>query len=181
MYIKPLTWMIKWLRRRIWKPFSSSGKENMPNQQNWTHIAIHHSLSEDGTVFNWRAIRNWHIDHNGWKDVGYHYGVELINNTYEVLVGRPLNETGAHIKEKNMNRKAIGICFVGNYDNSAPSTEMLDVASKRIIIPLMDIFNIDQNHIVFHRDYATYKSCPGKMFTRQLLLNSIIKLNSGLT
>ena len=144
----------------------------------WTHIGIHHSLTADGTVFNWRAIRNWHINENGWSDVGYHYGVELIDNTYEVLVGRPLHQTGAHIKENNMNKKAIGICFVGNYDEKSPSSEMIDVACKRLIIPLMKIFNIDQAHIDFHRDHASYKSCPGKMFHKEHIYNGIIKNQS---
>jgi len=144
----------------------------------WTHIGIHHSLSTDGTVFNWRAIRNWHINENGWSDVGYHYGIELIDNTYEVLVGRPLHLPGAHIKEGGMNKKAIAICFVGNYDEKAPPVEMIDVACTRLIIPLMKIFDIGQDKIIFHRDKAPYKSCPGHMFQHAHITNGIIKNQS---
>ena len=141
----------------------------------WTHIAIHHSLTADGAVFNWRAIRNWHINQNGWSDIGYHYGVELIDNTYEVLIGRPLHLAGAHIKEDRMNKKAIGICCVGNYDHIAPSSDMIDVLCTRLIIPLMKIFDIDQKNIIFHRDKASYKSCPGEMFHHAHIENGIIK------
>ena len=78
-------------------------------------IVIHHSLTEDGEVVNWQAIKKYHRD-KGWTDVGYHFGLDLIGDEVEVMVGRPLNAVGAHVAEQRVNWKSIGICIIGNYD-----------------------------------------------------------------
>lgn len=141
----------------------------------WTHIMIHHSLTEDSGTVSWSAIRKYHIQTNHWIDIGYHYGVEWAGLEHEAVVGRPLDMTGAHCKEGGMNEKAIGICMVGDYDNYMPSQLALKVLVNRLILPLSRIFTIplDKEHIVFHREYATYKTCPGESFTKDMIFNLI--------
>lgn len=130
----------------------------------WTHILIHHSLTEDNKTVSWDAIREYHTKTQGWADIGYHFGMEMgPNNKYLILGGRPLNRTGAHCKEGGMNGKAIGFCFVGNYDLSDPPVPML-VQGAEFILGLMDAFSIPRARVQAHRDYATYKSCPGTKF-----------------
>jgi len=138
---------------------------------------IHHSLTADSGTVSWSAIRKYHTTTMGWKDIGYHFGVERAGFDYEALVGRPLDMIGAHCKEGEMNQKAIGICVVGNYDDILPNPLALDVLCERLIVPLSRTFNIpiDKEHIVFHREYATYKSCPGHMFTKELLFQHFAK------
>lgn len=131
---------------------------------NWTHIIIHHSLTQDGQTVSWEAIRQYHIKEQGWRDIGYHFGIELLpDGAYHILTGRPLNETGAHCKEEGMNGKSIGFCFVGNYDEDRPPSAML-VKAAAYIQGLMDVFGIIPANVRGHRDYATYKSCPGRKF-----------------
>lgn len=132
----------------------------------WTHIMIHHSLTKDGEAVSWGAIRDFHIYVRHWEDIGYHFGVELVGKRYEALVGRPLTMHGAHCYQQGMNSKAIGICCVGNYDMIKPPQEMLAVLGYRLIMPLMKIYNIPTSNVVFHREYAEYKSCPGAMFNK---------------
>ena len=130
----------------------------------WTHIIIHHSLTQDGRTISWEAIRKYHIDIQGWRDIGYHFGIELLpDGVYHILTGRPLNQPGAHCKEEGMNQKGIGFCFVGNYDLIAPPTEMI-VKAAAYIKGLIDVFGIIPANVRGHRDYATYKSCPGRLF-----------------
>jgi N-acetylmuramoyl-L-alanine amidase len=140
---------------------------------NWTHIMVHHSLTEDNNTVSWPAIRRYHIKHNGWIDIGYHFGVEMAGLEYEAVVGRPLTMKGAHCLEGGMNEKAIGICVVGNYDLYAPSSLAIEVLVSRLIAPLMKMFNIPVQNIVFHRDFATYKTCPGEFFTKSLIINRL--------
>lgn len=133
---------------------------------NWKAIMLHHSATPDGRTFSWQAIRRYHTQHNGWLDIGYHFGIELVRDEYEVLVGRPLSMPGAHCK--GMNTRAIGVCFVGNYDEIEPPEEMLRIAIHRLIGPLMVMLGIPSSNILYHRDYAV-KTCPGTKFSRALV------------
>jgi hypothetical protein len=86
-------------------------------------IIVHHSESEYGDA---DTIRRWHVEGNGWSDIGYHY---IIGNAYptwesfsanipvpkvdgRLQQGRPLDEPGAHAKGHNT--RSIGICLIGN-------------------------------------------------------------------
>jgi hypothetical protein len=130
---------------------------------NPTHIVIHHSLTKDGKEVSWGAIREYHVNVNKWKNIGYHFGVELVNNQYEILVGRLLDEDGAHCKEGGMNKVGIGICVVGNFDTQSVPPEQLNLLIQ-LTQSLMSIFKIPKSNVKRHTDFAPYKSCPGNKF-----------------
>ena len=136
----------------------------------WQYIVLHHSFTADGQVADWRAIRKYHKEHNGWSDIGYHFGVEDIYGEYEVLVGRPLTRPGAHCKHKAMNLKGIGICFVGNYDDEKVPMPMILTCMNRIILPLCKIYDISWNGIIGHGEVSgVEKTCPGKQFDMDMV------------
>lgn len=149
------------------------------------YIVIHHSLTNDGKVVDWQAIRNWHIGKhpespynpvNGgtpWRDIGYHFGVERIGGLQqlEILIGRPLDIKGAHAPKRN--HDSIGVCFVGDYEHHKPSDRMISVAVRRLIVPMVKIFNIPVNHILPH-NFVNNTECPGKMFPMEFL-KSVVK------
>lgn len=162
-------------------------------------IIIHHSLTKDSRIVDWQQIRVYHTSYrvdgkivskeeyelrlknkNGkifepaWEDIGYHFGIEIINNIPEVLVGRGLNKVGAHTRGENV--ESIGICFVGNFDIIEPPQEVLDIALDRIIIPLCEIFELSAKDIYGHRDFCPYKTCPGKLFDLERIKEPIRKL-----
>jgi len=125
----------------------------------WKYIIIHHSESKDNKTLDWQQIRKWHIE-RGFQDIGYHFGIEKINDQYEILIGRPILVLGAHTK--GMNAKAIGICCVGNYDIDIPEQAMY-IKLKQLLIDLQNIFDIPDCNVKLHRDYSD-KTCPGKNF-----------------
>jgi len=125
-----------------------------------THIIIHHSLTEDGKTVSWDQIRWYHTQTNGWNDIGYNAGIELIGTRYEILIGRMLTKPGAHTV--GMNNSSIGICCVGNFDLAPPPPAQLDLLI-RFTQSMMTIFNIPTGNVRRHADYAP-KSCPGKLF-----------------
>lgn len=134
-----------------------------------THLVVHHSLTEDGDTKNWNAIRKYHIEHNGWSDIGYHYGIEKVRGEITLQYGRPVNKPGAHVK--GMNSKTIGICVVGNYDKRAPSTEKLQKL-EILVRQLQRTFHVPSKNVIGHWEAQRLlglepherKSCPGRKF-----------------
>ena len=126
------------------------------------YIILHHSLTKDSKTVSWNAIRKYHTVTLGWQKIGYHFGLELVGGHYEILVGRMLNETGAHCRQDRMNHKSVGICFIGNYDITPVPPEMFQVG-VRLVASLCDVLSISTDRIYPHSLLAD-KTCPGKMF-----------------
>ena len=124
------------------------------------NIIIHHSLTKDGKTVSWNAIRKYHIS-IGCDMIGYHYGTELIDDNYEILVGRMMNETGAHCKQQNMNNQSLGICCIGNFDIDPVPARQWQLCLT-LVRSLVDVLQLSVDNIYGHNQFANYKSCPGK-------------------
>lgn len=135
-------------------------------------IIIHHSLTKDGRIVNWQAIRRYHTIDLGWIDVGYHFGLEAIGNDVEILAGRPIHTKGAHCKQGNRNHDSIGICCVGNYDNYPIPDKMFNKLVD-LCTSLCYTFKLSSDKIKGHTEYAPYKSCPGNLFDMNKLRSTI--------
>jgi N-acetyl-anhydromuramyl-L-alanine amidase AmpD len=129
------------------------------------YIVIHHSYMpdlKDGKSFD--RIKRYHININGWKDIGYHIIVEYNGNHVKLRRGRSFKDTGAHAI--GFNTRSIGICVVGNYD-SEPMQKDKKALLLLLIRRLMKRYKIDKSRVIGHRE--TYKlrgvelqkSCPG--------------------
>jgi hypothetical protein len=138
----------------------------------WSGIVLHHSLTKDGTTNDWEAIKKYHVETNGWSDIGYHLGLEKIGNSYLYRLGRPLNKPGAATKEGHQNTLSIQICCIGNYDDEEPLLCQYWLLYK-LCQPLITAYKINTDNIYGHRSWATYKSCPGKQFNIQKVMDLI--------
>ena len=58
-------------------------------------------------------IRKWHKA-RGWRDIGYHL---VIDRDGTVADGRPMDQTGAHVKGHNTG--TIGVCLIGGHGAAA--------------------------------------------------------------
>jgi hypothetical protein len=142
------------------------------------YIVIHHSHTKDGETLDFNAIRKYHLD-KGWRDIGYHFVIENYQGDIITKRGRPTDDPGAHAVEFGMNRKSVGICVVGNYDEAAPPLGYISLL-KKLCMAIIVNYTIPVEHVIGHRDVGLmagfdwqkvgptgipqYKSCPGKYF-----------------
>jgi N-acetyl-anhydromuramyl-L-alanine amidase AmpD len=125
------------------------------------YIIIHHSHTADSETASWPVIRKIHMD-KGWVDIGYHYGIEDLRGSIEIIVGRFENEAGAHCLEYNT--RSIGICCIGNFDEATPDPAMWE----RLIDLIRDLqrkYKIKTSNVLGHRETGAPKSCPGHNFS----------------
>ncbi|MBW2052936.1 MAG: N-acetylmuramoyl-L-alanine amidase [Deltaproteobacteria bacterium] len=128
------------------------------------YIVIHHSAGYDHPVIeNWEGIRSYHKDVRGWRDIGYHYGIERVDQRPIIKYGRLSFENGAHAPGSNS--KSLGVCVVGNFSDRPPENETLLVLMD-LIWSLTLAFHIPANRVFGHREImpAGYTECPGAAF-----------------
>ncbi len=133
-------------------------------------IVLHHSLTKDSNTVSWNAIRKYHQETMKWKDIGYHTGIELVGNRYEILTGRMMNEVGAHTSGENYD--SLGVCFVGNFDLNEPQSEQWNLGI-RFVASLCDILHISPSMIYGHHYFNSHKSCPGIKFNMQGFIQQV--------
>ena len=73
-------------------------------------IIIHCSATQEGKEISAATIDEWHKA-RGWRGIGYHYVIGLDGM---IEYGRPITETGAHVKGHN--KGSIGICYIGGVE-----------------------------------------------------------------
>jgi hypothetical protein len=137
------------------------------------HIIIHHSLTADSGTVSWDDIRRYHVQTLGWRAIGYQFGVEAVDAGYEVLLGRWWDEAGAHTKELDMNGRSLGVCLVGNFDETPTPPAQLALTLE-LVRRLQRLFRIPGEKVLGHREVGLlagfdwrqgeYKSCPGRLF-----------------
>lgn len=71
-------------------------------------IIVHCSFTKASQDFTADDIRRWHVEDNGWSDIGYHAVICRDGTTQD---GRPEEIAGAHAR--GYNADSIGVCLVG--------------------------------------------------------------------
>lgn len=123
-------------------------------------IIVHHSATKDGTTFSWSAIKRYHTNTLNFKNVGYHAGVEFVDDDYFAMFGRPWDMAGAHTLGQN--EWSLGLCFVGNFDEYEPDDEML-LTGAEVVKLWRRLYDIPVSEIHKHSEYQN-KTCPGTKF-----------------
>jgi len=124
------------------------------------YIIVHCSATEDSGTASWEAIREFHTEIRGWRDIGYHYGIEEFEDEIVFLRGRKPWEMGAHCRAAGRNRDSIGVCVVGDYDEEPPSHEKYAVVVA-VLTSMCFIFGIHPDNVRGHCEFEDAKTCPG--------------------
>ncbi len=123
-----------------------------------TEIILHCTASKEGAPTTVEAIRNYHVNNRGWKDIGYHYVVYLDGSIHE---GRDIDLTGAHCTGHNAN--SVGVVYVGGIDADGKPKDTRTVAQKKALVKLvkrlLTIYNLPSSKVYGHYQFAN-KACP---------------------
>jgi|TARA_R100000030_G_scaffold82783_1_gene65653 N-acetyl-anhydromuramyl-L-alanine amidase AmpD len=123
-------------------------------------IIIHCAATKPSMDIGYKEIREWHVDQNGWDDVGYHF---IIRRNGQLEKARPEGYSGAHAPSHN--GRSIGICLVGGMaeDGSAENNFTLEqfLTLKDLVNMVMDKYS-DITEVLGHCDVQDNKpNCPG--------------------
>lgn len=135
--------------------------DNYTRRKSTDTLIIHCADTPASMDVGAKEIRKWHVEENGWTDIGYHV---VIRRNGKIEGGRPIWAVGAHVA--GYNATSIGICMVGGSketkkgnveeDNFTPEqwTTLL-----RVVKTLMLVYPITV--VKGHRDFPKVtKYCP---------------------
>ena len=119
-------------------------------------IVVHCAATPEGRDVKASDVRRWHVEDNGWSDIGYHWFIEIDGTLKK---GRPENRSGAHAK--GFNSASIGVCYAGGVDSSGKPKDTRTDDQKITMGCLMQDLRVryPKAKIVGHRDISS-KDCP---------------------
>lgn len=148
-----------------------------------THLIVHHSFSPGNDITDWiaavRGIWNYHVNSNGWSDIGYNWLIDPKGVIYQgrAWVDTNDNTQGAHFC--GYNGRTMGVCMLGDFNSITPTDAALRSLVRLLayraftngINPRGVSFHQGSsrnlNNISGHRDGCS-TDCPGNVLYPQL-------------
>lgn len=122
-----------------------------------TDITVHHSATPSTATAE--SFARYHVNSKGWAGIGYHFVIKAdgtIQQTNDVVSWSYHNGFN--------NKNAIGVCLVGNFDQSYPTNEQIK-SLEWLIKDLMNDSKLPNlKYVMGHKEYAGATSCPGSNF-----------------
>tara|TARA_Y100000401_G_scaffold117424_2_gene126196 strand:+ start:17018 stop:17440 length:423 start_codon:yes stop_codon:yes gene_type:complete len=123
----------------------------MRERKETDHIVIHCAATPDDRDVTAADIKRWHVEDNGWDDIGYHF---VIRRNGLVEAGRDIKMSGAHARA--VNGRSVGICLIGTREFDIRQWNAL----KDTIIMLLKLY--PDSKVIGHSDVEPAKPhCPG--------------------
>jgi N-acetylmuramoyl-L-alanine amidase len=120
-------------------------------------IIVHSTATPEGRDVSVDEVRRWHVEENGWSDIGYHFLIALDGTVEE---GRPIERTGAHTLRHNWD--SIGVAYVGGMSiDLGKATDTRTEDQKEALVDLLvELKDAYGGTVYGHRDFSN-KECPG--------------------
>lgn len=110
-----------------------------------------------------RGIEVYHVEGNGWNDIGYNFLVDRFGTVYEGRGGGiDKNVVGAHAE--GFNTGTVGIALIGNFMTQTPPKAMQD-ALVRLLAWRLDVAHVDPLSTVVYTSGGNAKFKSGKLVT----------------
>ncbi len=157
---------------------SSGGTCDSPVYGKLRGVMIHHtagsnSYSKSQSASIVRSIQSYHVGGQGWCDIGYNF---LVDKYGQIFEGRKGGWTrmvrGAHAGNFEVNKSAVGISMMGNYDEAHTATAQRNAVVRLVAWRLgskglpakgspYKIGGETMQRISMHRDISA-TACPGR-------------------
>jgi hypothetical protein len=157
------------------------------------YAVVHHTVNSNAYAAAdvpgiLRSIQAYHMDGNGWSDIGYNFLVDRFGRIWEGRAGSLSSAAvGAHVA--GFNTGSVGIANIGTYQTASPSAAQVS-ATATIAAWRLAAYGVDSSgsvtvtagadsgkyttgtvvtipRIVGHRDLGA-SSCPGNLLWNQL-------------
>jgi len=130
-----------------------------------TRAVIHHSTGRQRPVNVRRhiqAIARYHVQHNHWNVIGYHYVIDADGHIYRT--NRP-QTASYHSGNWNTNLNSYGICMLGDFRTYDPTPQQLDAC--RWLVKQLGVTEVLPHKAVKRtledgREVPVKTACPGR-------------------
>jgi len=117
--------------RSVWCPTNNCPPNPNPQATDVKFLIVHHTAGTN-TSSDWaavvRSIWNFHVNTNGWADIGYNF---LIDTDGIIYQGRADDTQGAHFSGQNSGTS--GMSLMGNFSSVSPSTAMITALESLLV------------------------------------------------
>lgn len=146
--------------------FDAAAKAKLRNVDS---VILHHTWKPRAEWYTgaltWEAVRRYHMTNPDllWEDIGYHVGIGPDDGIWLL---RPIEKIGAHTKGKNS--RSIGVVMVGNFDEGEENPYESGYATAiEVLVAVCRSYGLKPDDIYLHRDFNSYKTCPGTRIKRE--------------
>jgi LysM repeat protein len=145
----------------------------------WKYIVIHHSASANASV---KGMDYYHrVERHMENGLAYHF---VIGNGHSMkdgeiaIGGRWTGQLdGGHLASEALNRKAIGICMVGNFDAERPTKKQME-SLRSLVEFLLARCHLSADAVKTHQQInPIYTRCPGNNFPAKNFLKELKRLD----
>ena len=106
-----------------------------------------------------KAIQLYHVQGNGWNDIGYNFLVDRFGTIYEGRYGGvERNVVGAHAL--GFNTGSVGVALLGTYGSAAPSKAAQDTLA-RLLAWRLDLAHVDPTSLSTVISGGSERYAPG--------------------
>ena len=110
-----------------------------------------------------RGIELYHVQGNGWNDIGYNFLVDRFGTIYEGRGGGiERSVIGAHAL--GFNSGTVGVALIGNFQHTAPPRATRD-ALARLLAWRLDVAHVDPSSTVLYTSRGNWKFRAGRLVT----------------
>lgn len=141
----------------------------------WRYIVIHHSAVNEGTL---SGLDRYHREERHMENgLAYHFVIGNGHGMGDGVIGvgnrwkQQLD--GGHLHSAAQNQVALGICLIGNFDQTRPTEKQMQ-SLEALVRALMQHCQLPVSAVKTHQQINVVSTrCPGKFFPTRDFLNRL--------